>query len=484
VGPRPGCAVSGTSLPRQAATSWWIEEARADPSFEAGEPFPALTGDVTADVVILGGGYTGMWTAWFLKERDPSVDVVLLEQETCGSGPSGRNGGFCYGFWEDLPSLVRRFGDGEGVRIAEVAQRSVGEIEAWCKEHDVDAWFTRGGHLTIATSSAQDGAWRELLEEAERLGVAGGRFEVLTPEQVRQRCDSPVFRGGLFQPPNAILQPARLALGLRRELLRRGVRIFERSPVTRFSGGSRVRVRTPSGSVTADKGVLGLGAWTSSIRRFHRAVVPRGTYIVVTEPVPDALDEIGWTGGEGLADWRTALRYFRTTKDGRIAFGAASAAAGLGVGLGPRLRYDERSVTALVEDVHRFFPMLRDVRFDAAWGGPMDITGAHLPSFGTLDGGSLLYGVGYTGGGVGPTHLGGKILSALALGTEDEHTALPLVGMEPMRFPPEPFLSVGAAVTQRAIVRKDDAEDRETRADPLTEFVARLPRLMGYELGP
>ncbi|HEY3265081.1 MAG TPA: FAD-dependent oxidoreductase, partial [Actinomycetota bacterium] len=211
-----------------------MEEARADPTL-AEAPSARLEGDATADVVVLGGGYTGMWTAWFLKERDPSVDVVLLEQETCGSGPSGRNGGFCYGFWEDLPNLTRRFGDVEGVRVAQVAQRSVDEIEAWCASHGVDAWFTRGGHLTIATSSAQDGAWRELVHEADRLAVAAGRFEVLTAAEVRARCDSPVFRGGLFQPPNATVQPARLALGLRRELLLSGVRIHERSPVVGFS---------------------------------------------------------------------------------------------------------------------------------------------------------------------------------------------------------------------------------------------------------
>ena len=230
--------------------------------------------------------------------------------------------------------------------------------------------------------------------------------------------------------------------------------------------------------------MLGLGAWAASLPRFRRSIVPRGTYIVVTEPAPERLEEIGWIGGEGLADWRTALRYFRTTPDGRIAFGAASAAAGLGVGLGPRLRYDERSVASLMADLRRFFPSWSDVGIDAAWGGPMDVTGRHLPSFGTLPGGTLHYGLGYTGGGVGPCHLGGKILSALALGVEDEHTALPLVDLEMMRFPPDPLLSVAAAITQHAIVRKDEAEDRGGRADPLTSFVAKLPRRMGYELGP
>jgi glycine/D-amino acid oxidase-like deaminating enzyme len=474
-----------SALPRPADVSWWMEEARADAAFDAGAECSPLRGDVRADVVVLGGGYTGMWTAWFLKERDPSVDVVLVERETCGSGPSGRNGGFCYGFWEELPNLTRRFGDVDGVRVAEVAHRSVDEIEAWCLAHEVDAWFTRGGHLTVAASTAQDDAWRELVDEAERLGVAEGRFEVLSAAEVRARCDSPVFRGGLFQPPNAILQPARLALGLRRELLQAGVRIFEGSPISGYaSSPTGLTVRTATGSVTAEKGVLALGAWLADTERFHRSIVPRGSYIVVTEPVPDTLEDLGWTGGEGLSDWRSALRYFRPTKDGRIAFGAASAATGLGVGLGPRMRYDPRSIASLVEGVRRFFPSLRDVRFEAGWGGPVDITGAHLPSFGTLGGGAMHFGVGYTGGGVGPTHLGGKILSALVLGIEDEHTTLPLVGMRPIRFPPEPFLSVGATITQHAIVRKDDAEDRERRADPLTGFVAHLPRRIGYELGP
>jgi glycine/D-amino acid oxidase-like deaminating enzyme len=410
--------------------------------------------------------------------------VLLEADELCGSGPSGRNGGFCGGVWEDLEALVRFFGDADAVHTAEVAHRSVDEIEGWLGEAGVDAWFTRAGHLSVATSPAQDDAWRSLVAEARRLGVADGRFRELDHEEVRARCESPVFRRGLLQGDNATLQPARLALGLRTALLDRGVRIHESSPVRRFTEGPPVTVQTIGGSVTAERGVLALGAWAASLPRFRRAIVPRGTYIIVTEAAPERLVEIGWTGGEGLADWRTALRYFRTTPDGRIAFGAAAATAGAGVGLGPRLRYDEGSIVKLVDDFRRFFPSWSDVGIDAAWGGPMDITGRHLPSFGTLPAGTIHFGHGYTGGGVGPCHLGGKILSALALGLSDVHTALPLVDLEPMRFPPEPVRSIAAAVTQHAIVRKDEQEDEGRRADPLTSFVARLPRRLGYELGP
>jgi glycine/D-amino acid oxidase-like deaminating enzyme len=436
--------------------------------------------------VILGGGYTGMWTAWFLKEREPGLDVVLLEGDVlCGSGPSGRNGGFCYGMWEDLPALVRHVGDADALRLAEAAERSITAIGAWLEAHDVDAWFTRGGHPTVATSAAQDGAWADLVAEAERLGADDGRFVELDTAEVRARCDSPVFREGLLQPGGVTLQPARLALGLRRELLAAGVRIHEGSPVARFAAGPPVRVETVTGAtVTAEHGVLGLGAWTATIPRFHRAIVPRGTSIVLTRPAPDRLAEIGWTGGEGLGDWRTALHYLRTTPDGRIAFGAAGSRAGLGTGLGPRLRYDEGTMVKLVDDFHRFFPSWRDVGFEAAWGGPMDVTALHQPFFGTGGGGRIHVGAGYTGGGVGPTHLGGRVLSGLVLGIEDEVTTLPLVHREPHAFPPEPLLGIGSAIAQAAIVRKDDAEDRGRRADPLTTFVAGLPRRMGYEIGP
>ena len=348
-------------LPRQANVSWWMEEARAD-------------------VVILGGGYTGMWTAWFLKERRPSLDIGLLEADAiCGAGPSGRNGGFCSGMWEDLPALARRFGDVDALRLALAAEDAVTGIRDWLAAHDVDALFALPGHLTVATSAAQDWAWAGLAEEAERLG-AEGRFVELDAESVRARCDSPVFRAGMLAPGGATLQPARLALGLRRELIARGVRIHESTPVARFAAGPPVRVETTTGArVAADHGVLALGAWTASIRRHHRAIVPRGTSIVLTRPVPERLEGIGWTGGEGIGDWRTALHCLRTTPDGRIAFGAAGSRAGLGTGLGARLRYDERTIAALIEDFRRFFPSWRDVGFEAAWGGPMDVTPHHVP---------------------------------------------------------------------------------------------------------
>jgi glycine/D-amino acid oxidase-like deaminating enzyme len=468
---------------RRAERSWWMEEALADPALE-GEPTPPLDRDVTADVVVLGGGYTGMWTAWFLKEREPELDVVLLERDVCGGGPSGRNGGFCNGFWEDIEILVELFGVARALEVCHAAERSVEEIGAWCTDHDVDAWYTAAGHLGVATSAAQEGAWDDWYALMVRLAVEDGRIEPLTPDQVAERCRSPLFGAGVLTTNVATLQPARLARGLRRELLRTGVHIFEGTPVLRFRGGSSPVVETPGGLVRAGRAVLGMGAYMAPLPRFRRTIVPRGTYIVLTEPVPDRLEAIGWTGGEGIYDFRTALRYLRTTRDGRVAFGAATAVAGLGVGLGPRLDFDERSVVDIARDLARMFPTLADARLECAWGGPIDVTGCHVPSFGTLPGGRAHFGVGYTGGGVGPCHLGGRILSGLALDADDEVTRLPLVGLEPKRLPPEPLRSPGVAIVQRAILAKDEAEDRGRRPNPVVDLVARLPRRLGYHLGP
>jgi len=239
-----------------------------------------------------------------------------------------------------------------------------------------------------------------------------------------------------------------------------------------------------AGIATLAGAVIGLGAYAASLPRFRRAILPRSSTIVLTAPTPERLEDVGWTGGEGVYDYRSTLHYLRTTPDGRIAFGGAGARTGLGTGLGPRMDFDEAAVTRLVRDLHRWFPSFHDVPVECAWGGPIDVTGLHLPFFGTLPSGNLHYALGFTGGGVGPCHLAGRILSGLALGAEDDFTRLPIVGAEPKPFPPEPLRSPGALLVTRAIMRKDDADDDDRRPNPLVDLLARLPRRLGYNLGP
>ncbi len=469
-------------LPRAARRSWWMEEALAQPEL-AGPPCPPLATDLTADVVILGGGYTGMWSAYFLKERDPGIDVVLLEQDLCGGGPSGRNGGFVNGLWDELPELNRRYGHVAARRTCELAARSIDEIGAFCERHGVDAWYVRAGDLAVATSPEQEASLEETIREAADHGVPD-RFTRLGADELKRRFDSPVVRAGAYTPDSAGVQPARLARGLRRVLLERGVRIFEQTPVTRFRSGTSPIAQTPGGSVRAGRAIIGLNAWAVGWKAFHRALVVRGTSIVLTAPAPDRLAEIGWTRGEGVYDLRTSLHYLRATPDGRIAFGGAGMLASTRRRIDHRFDYDEEGVRRLVADLHRWFPGFRDVPLEAAWSGPIDVSARHLPFFGTLPGGAVHYGLGFTGNGVGPCHLGGKILSGLALGVSDEHTTLPIVHDPPARFPPDPVLAPAEQVVSRAIVRRDDRLDEGRRAGRLTELLARIPRRAGYNLGP
>jgi glycine/D-amino acid oxidase-like deaminating enzyme len=460
--------------------SWWLREAlAADP----GEPCPPLDRDTDADVVILGGGYTGMWTAWFLKERAPDLDVVLLEQDICGGGPSGRNGGFCDGWWGHVADLAATFGDADALELLMTAGRSPAEIGAWCEEHGVDAWFTYAGDLAVATNPDQEGRWAGTIGAAARLGVADG-YAVLSAEEVQRRCASPLFGGGMLIADAATVQPARLARGIRRVLLERGVRIFEGTPVTRFGFGRPAVAETPGGTVRAPEAVIGLGAWATPWRRFRPYLTVRGSYIVITAPAPDRVADLGWTGGEAVRNLRSSLHYLRTTPDGRIAFGCGGLQPGLARTIGPRFHYDEAFVRKTAEDLHRMFPSFRDVRLEAGWGGPVNVAGNNLPFFGTAEPGNVHYGLGYTGNGVAPSHLGGKILAALATHADDGHTRLAVVTREPKRFPPEPIRSPGAWVVNDAIRRKDDAEDERRMPNVVMAGIAKIPRRLGYNLGP
>jgi glycine/D-amino acid oxidase-like deaminating enzyme len=469
------------TIPPDAGRSWWLREALALPEF-AGDECAPLAGDASADVVILGGGYTGMWTAWFLKELDPGVDIMLLEQDICGGGPSGRNGGFVSSFWPELTTLCDRFGDDAALRLCRAGEASVEAIGAFADEQGFDAWFRADGDLAVASSTSQVGEWADAVITADRLGL--DHLQVLSPNDVRARVDSPVFRGGVFSRYGATVHPARLARGLRNALLARGVRIHEHTPVSRFGAGAPAIAETPGGTVKAGAAVIAVNAWAQHWKRFKRAITVRGSYIVVTAPAPERLEAINWTTGTGVSDYRAALHYLRTTPDGRIAFGIGGMQPDLARHIDPRFAYDEPSIEVAIRDLRRMFPTFADVPIEAAWGGPIDVSGDHLPFFGTLESGNVHYGLGYTGNGVGPAHLGGQILAHRTLAKYDDVLALPIVDLEPRRFPPEPIRSVGAAVANRAIHRRDEGLDDDREPNPFVDFVAKLPRRLGYNLGP
>jgi glycine/D-amino acid oxidase-like deaminating enzyme len=450
---------------------YWLEEAGAV------DPAPPLAGDVSADVVVIGGGYAGLWTAWQLRERGASV--VLLEAELCGHGPSGRNGGFCETLWTHLPSLRERFGDERALKIAHASGESVAAIGAWCEAQGVDAWFRRAGYVMASTAPAHDAVLDEILAAAPP-----GRVTALDGAAVRARCDSPRFRRGVHVPDDATVQPARLALGLRARVAAAGAGLYERSRVRalRVQGPADVVAETAGGRVRAGCAVLAVNAATRGFRPLRGRVSVTSSHIVLTEPVADVIEQIGWTGGECVTDARTFVHYFRTTPDGRIAFGWGGGRLAPGARLGGRIEVDAEVAQLTHDHLVATFPQLAGRAITHAWGGPIDVSPSHLPQIGTLDGAPVHYAFGFTGNGVGPCHLAGRVLAALAAGDRTPDAALALVDPAPALVPPEPIAWAGGTLVRRALLRKERLEEEGRSVDPLTRAVAAAPRALGIHV--
>jgi putative aminophosphonate oxidoreductase len=423
---------------------------------------PPLEGDARADIAIAGGGYVGLWTALLIKEAEPALDVALVERDFCGSGASGRNGGFALSWWAKLKTLTRLSGREDGVRLAKASEAAISEIEAFCQTHVIDAHFVRGGWLWTATTESQMGSWEACVRLAEEVGC--GPWRRLASEEVAARTGSKAHLAGVLDTSAATVQPATLALGLRRVALDAGIRIYEGSPIVEFDNASPALV-TARGKLRAHKVVIATNAWAARLSELKRALVVLSSDIVATNPVPDSLRKIGWTGGESITDSQLRVDYYRTTRDGRIAFGKGAGAIALAGRMGPEFEKNARAGRDAESDLRTYYPSLEGATITHQWSGPIDKTMSGIPIFGRLGGNErVVYGVGFSGNGVGPSRVGGKILRSLALGLRDEWSECPLVEQRFERFPPEPLCYLAASIVRGAVVRKETAELRGKRA--------------------
>jgi glycine/D-amino acid oxidase-like deaminating enzyme len=428
---------------RGSTEPWWTVEAPLDPATEP------LSDAQEADVAIVGGGLTGLWTALALRKR--GAEVVVLEAERCGDGASARNGGFLHGYWSSLPRLVDVFG---GDRALDVARSADGIVDA-VRALGEDVWLTEGGTLLVSTAPAHDTRLARDVAAARDLGFPDEAIE-LSVDELTVR--SPIFRKAIRHRDGGTVQPARLVRALRRAVLASGAHLYEHSPVVELEDGV---VGTSTGSVRARDIVVATNAWAVRLPQVAaRAAVFRSA-IVLTAPVPDLEERIGWSGGEAISDARTYIHYFRPTRDGRVLMGSASG----------EIARAERGLRA-------FFPALHDVAVEYAWEGPIDVSSDRLPFFATVPGTRIHFGAGYTGNGVGPSWLGGQLLAGLALGDD---VSSPLVQREPARLPPEPLKTIGAQLVRRALLAVDEAEARN-RPAPLARAVAALPRVFGLRV--
>ncbi len=420
-----------------AARSFWLQEAlAADP----GEPCPPLASNIGVDVAILGGGFAGLWTAIELSAREPALRIALIESDICGGGASGRNGGFFASSWWDLPGLCGLFGEEPGIRYATALADEIYEARDWCEANDVDAWFHIDGVIGVRAEGWQDGIGREGPREFCAGRGLADRMRALSASEARAYADSPRFTGGSFIPDSATVQPARLARGLRRVALERGVNIFERTRAIGFDRGRPCRVSTEHGAVRAEQVVITTGSWAAEWREFSRSFGGIVDYVVATEPIPDLLKEIGWNTHVGIGDGRDLLYYLRKTDDDRIVIGGGNCGVVYGGRASARAVTHDRSIAeAPARGLGWMFPQLEGVRFTHAWGGPIDQTASFTPFFRTLEPGNIHAGLGFSGHGLAQTKIGGKILASKVLGVRDEWIDMPVNAPEVAKAPGEPL---------------------------------------------
>ncbi|MFJ1707370.1 NAD(P)/FAD-dependent oxidoreductase [Kitasatospora sp. NPDC088346] len=440
---------SARALSDVQPTPFWLE----DP----GRPqaLPALVGDTTCDLLVVGGGYSGLWTALIAKERDPALDVVLVEGHEIGWAASGRNGGFC------AASLTHGFGNGlqrwpgELAELERQGAANLQAIEDAVKRYGIDCEWERTGEIDVATQPHQ---LAELHEVAEAVAEYGLDLTVLDADELRREVDSPTFLGGVWDKDGvAMVHPAKLAWGLKAACLAQGVRIHERTRATDIAEyGSGMAVRTPYGRIRARRVALGTNVFPSLVRRVRPYIAPVYDYALMTEPLTaEQLASIGWSGRQGLGDSANQFHYFRLSADNRILWGGYDAVYNYGGKV--RAEYDQRPETFRTLARHFFetFPQLEGVRFTNAWGGAIDTCTRFSAFFDTAYRGKVAYAAGFTGLGVGATRYGAEVMLDLLAGELTERTSLEMVRSKPLPFPPEPVRWAGIEITKWSLDRAD-----------------------------
>ena len=449
--------------------SHWLEQALAAESDVAA----ALEGENRADVCIVGGGYAGLWAALEIKRAEPSMDVALVEADICGGGASGRNAGYLVDLWVQFPMMKRMFGTDEALRLCRASEAATGEIRDFCAENSIDAQFRTEGWLWSAGTQAQLGAWNSVIDELAQHQVRV--FEVWDRERIRTETCLASELAGAYHRSLATVQPALLARGLRQAAIDRGVRIFERSPMLRLERRRPPQVHTPAGRISAERVVLTMNASSLTLPELRSAIVIVGADMAATPPVPERLAELGWTDGPAVVDSNTFSSFFRTTPDGRIVVGRGGGRLNFGYRLHDHFDSSSPRTDALRAILARIHPSLSDIPFATSWSGPIDRTRSGLPLFGRLSTcPDVFYGYGYSGNGIVPARLGGRILSALVGATDDEWANCGLVRPVTQDFPPEPIRYIGASMVHKAIERKDRLNDEGRRVGPFTRRMAAL----------
>jgi glycine/D-amino acid oxidase-like deaminating enzyme len=419
------------------------------------EPRPPLQADSSADLVVVGGGYSGLWTAVLAKERDPSRTVVLLEGQRIGWAASGRNGGFCAAsLTHGKNNGEQRFPD-EIHTLERLGRQNLTEIESAIGRHGIDCDFELTGALSVATQAHQV-AW---LQEA----ADSGDGDYLDQQAIRAEVASPTYLAGLWErDTNALVDPARLAWGLADAAERLGVHVHEDTQVTDLakdgnSDGAEMAMRTSTGhTVRAARVALGTNAFPSLVRRLRWHTVPVYDYALMTEPLSaEQLASVGWHNRQGIDDCGNQFHYYRLTSDNRILWGGYDAIYHFGRQISDSRDQRPATFELLARQFFETFPQLEGLRFSHRWGGAIDTCTRFFAFYGMAYAGRAAYALGYTGLGVGASRFGANVMLDLLDGVETERTALRMVRTKPLPFPPEPFAFAGVQLTRWSLAAAD-----------------------------
>lgn len=439
------------ALAPAAFGSMWL-----DPELLDSRPvYQPLTGDARCDLLVVGGGYTGLWAALHAVERDPGRRVVLIEAERLGWAASERNGGFVDASLTHGAKNGKARWPGEFATLERLGMANLDGMQRDIESHGMAVEWERAGMLDVATEEHQV----DWLHDAAREGEG----EFLDSDAVRAQVNSPTYRAGLFSRDDcAIVHPARLVMELGRAAAAAGARIHERTPacsVTTDRGG--VRVQTGTGTITAEQVVLATNVFPSLVRRNRLYTVPVYDYVLGTEPLTaEQMDRIGWRTRSGVGDCGNQFHYYRLSADNRILWGGYDAVYHYGRRVDPR--YEDRPEIFRKLAAHFFitFPQLGDVRFAHRWAGPIDTNTRFCAHWGLAGRGRVAYVNGYTGLGVGAARFGADVCLDLLAGRPTERTELAMVRSKPLPFPPEPIASVGIQAARWSLARADDNAGR------------------------
>jgi glycine/D-amino acid oxidase-like deaminating enzyme len=445
----------------------------------AGEPArvrPALPGRVEADVAVVGAGFTGLWTAYYLLAADPSLRVVVLEAETAGFGASGRNGGWCSALFPKSAAGLAALGDRDGALAQQQAMReTVDEVGRVADAEGIDCHFAKGGTIAVARTPAQLARAEDEVAAARDWGAKPSDVEILDPHEARRHLQATSVLGGVYTPHCAAIHPLRLARGLADAVERRGGVVFEHTAAESVETG---RVRTPRGDVHADVVVRATEGYTPRLASHRRVVAPLYSLMIATEPLPAAVwDEIGLARRQTFTDFRHLLIYGQRTADDRVALGGRGAPYHFGSRVRPDYDQVPRVFAALHRTLVRLFPPLVDAEITNTWGGPLGVPRDWCASVDLDRGRGLARAGGYVGDGVGTTNLAGRTLADLILGHDSDLVRLPWVGHRSRRWEPEPLRWLGINLGLRMMAAAD-AEERWTRK-PSRIAAATAPLLGG-----